>query len=265
MRPGRAGVALAIALALRALAGAPAPLAAQATDSLAEPVLLELRLGQAVARTVPGFRVGDDALLPLLQFFEMAEIRATSDVSGGVHATLQPGNVPLFVDSRAGLAQVASREIAVPPALVSARDGDVYLAASLLGELTGVRFEVSWSDLEAVVVDVRSLPIGERLRREAARAGLRHAVDGIAADRTVAGSRNRWDGFVLDYSWFSPSSDPFAGSSYSVAAGTSVLGGSLEWALRSTGPAREGDVEVDASWLGVWRDSRWLRQLRLGD
>ena len=265
MRTGRAGVALAIALALRALAGAPAPLAAQSSDSLAEPVLLELRLGQAVARTVPGFRVGDDALLPLLQFFEMAEVRATLDTSGGVHATLQPGNVPLLVDSRAGRARVARREIAVPPALVAARDGDVYLAASLLGELTGVRFEVSWSDLEAVVVDVRSLPIGERMRREAARTGLRRAVEGVSADRTVAGSRRRWDGFVLDYSWFSPSSDPFGGSSYSVAAGTSVVGGSLEGAVRSAGPAGSGDVDVDASWLGVWRDNRWLRQLRLGD
>ena len=50
-----------------------------------------------------------------------------------------------------------------------------------------------------------------------------------------------------------------------MAAGTSVLGGSLEGAIRSAGPAGEGDVELDASWLGVWRDNRWVRQLRLGD
>jgi hypothetical protein len=102
MRPTRAGFALALALALRALAGAPA-LAAQDPDSLAEPMLVELRLGQAVARTVPGFRMGRELLLPALQFFEMAEVRAAADSAGRLHATLQPGNVPLLVDTRAGI------------------------------------------------------------------------------------------------------------------------------------------------------------------
>ena len=264
MRPTRAGFALALALALRALAGAPA-LAAQDFDSVAEPMLVELRLGQAVARTVPGFRMGRELLLPALQFFEMAEVRAAADSAGRLHATLQPGNVPLLVDTRAGLARVGAREMAVDPSLVTARDGDVYVAAALLGELAGVRFDVSWPELEAVVLDIHNLPLAERLRREAAREGLRRAVEGMPASRTVAASRTRWDGFVVDYSWFSPSSDPFAGSSYSVAAGTSVLGCSLEGALRSAGPAGEGDVEVDGSWLGVWRNNRWLRQLRIGD
>ncbi len=265
MRPSCAAAALAGALVFGALAGVPAPLAAQGADSLAEPVLLELRLGQALARTVPGFRVGDDVLLPLLQFFEMAEVRSAADTSGRLHATLQPGNIPLLVDTRAGIARVGAREIAIPRGLASSRDGDVYVAASLIGELAGIRFDVSWPDLEAVVVDIHTLPVAERLRRDEARAGLRRAIDGVSADRTVAGPRNRWDGFVVDYSWFSPSSDPIAGSSYSVAAGTSVLGGSLEGALRSAGRAGDGDVEVDASWLGVWRSSRWVKQLRIGD
>lgn len=243
----------------------PAPLAAQTPDSLAEPVLLELRLGQAVTRTVPGFRIGDEFLLPALQFFEMAEVRATADSAGRLHATLQPGDVPLLVDPRAGTARKGARELTFDRGLAAARDGDVYLAASVLGELAGVRFEVSWPELEAVVVDIHALPVAERLRREEAREGLRRAVGGVSADRTVSAPRTRWDGFVLDYSWFSPSSDPFAGSSYSVAAGTNLLGGSLEGGLRSTGPAGDGDVEIDASWLGVWRNNRWVRQLRLGD
>ncbi len=265
MRPSRAALVLTLALVLRGLAGTPAPLAAQTPDSLAEPVLLELRLAEVAARTLPGFRVGREFLLPALQFFEMAEVRAAADTAGRLHATLQPGNVPVLLDSRAGLARVGDREYAIDRSLALARDGDVYVAASVLGELVGVRFDVSWPELEAVVVDIHTLPVAERLRREAARAGLRRATEGMSASRTVAGPRSRWDGFVLDYSWFSPSSDPFAGSSYSVAAGTSVLGGSLEGAIRSAGPAGEGEVELDASWLGVWRDNRWLRQLRLGD
>ena len=42
-------------------------------------------------------------------------------------------------------------------------------------------------------------------------------------------------------------------------------GGSLEILAQSVGPAAAGQVHVDGSWIGVWRDNRWLKQLRLGD
>jgi hypothetical protein len=43
------------------------------------------------------------------------------------------------------------------------------------------------------------------------------------------------------------------------------MGGSLEGRLASSGPPRDGGVRFDASWAGVWRKSRYLTQLRLGD
>lgn len=251
--------------ALAVLAATWSPAQAQTLDTLAEPVLLELRLGQVGLRTVPALRFGDEALLPVLQFFEMAEVRATGDTTGTVHATLQPGDVPVLVSTRDHVARAGRRQLAIPPGMVRFRDGDVFLAASLLGDLAGIRFDVSWPDLEAVVIDVHSLPVAERIRRENARENLLRATDGIAADRTIAGQRNRWDGFVLDYSLLSPSSSPIAGSSYAVAAGADLFGGSLEAGVHSAGPAGEGEVELDASWLGVWRENRWARQLRLGD
>ena len=61
------------------------------------------------------------------------------------------------------------------------------------------------------------------------------------------------------------SADPVAGSGYSLGLGADLLGGSLEVAGQSVGPAADGRVRMDASWTGVWREQRWLKQLRLGD
>ena len=70
---------------------------------------------------------------------------------------------------------------------------------------------------------------------------------------------------MIDYSLLSPSADPLGGSSYAVQAGADVFGGSLELGASSLGRAAAGQVRLDASWLGVWRDQPLLRQLRLGD
>ena len=47
--------------------------------------------------------------------------------------------------------------------------------------------------------------------------------------------------------------------------GADVGGGSLEMLGQSVGPAEQGRVHLDASWTGVWRENRWVKQLRLGD
>src|SRR5688500_16691448 len=113
--------------ALTILAATWSPAEAQTPDTLAEPVLLELRLGQIGARTVPALRLGDEALLPLLQFFEMAEVRATADTTGAVHATLQPGDVPVLVSAREPVARAGRRMLPVRPDQIRFRDGELYL------------------------------------------------------------------------------------------------------------------------------------------
>ena len=260
MRPG-AGSAR--ALALLALLGAArvAPLAAQAAD----PVLLELRLGNAASRTVEAFRAGDRALLPVMQLFEMGEVLSTRDSSGRVHATLQPGNIAIVIDPVAGRARGGRRDVPISATDVVTGPVELWLDATVLGELLRSPIEVSWPELAAVMADPSGLPIAQRLQRESARARLARPAATSLADRRVTSPRGRWDGFVLDYSWFSPSSDPLGGSSYAIAAGADLFGGSLEGALRSAGRAGDGDVELDASWLGVWRDNRYLRQVRIGD
>ena len=70
---------------------------------------------------------------------------------------------------------------------------------------------------------------------------------------------------VLDYSILAPSEDLLGTGAYSAGLGLNLLGGSLEGRLASAGPPRDGAVRADASWTGVWRRSRYVTQLRLGD
>lgn len=253
----------AVVLGLVLAAAAPS-LAAQTPDSL-EASLLDVRLGRVASRMLPALRIGDEALLPLGQFFELAEVRVSLDSAGRLTAVLEPEGITIAAEAGGSHARANERFVAIPAGYVRFRDGDLYLAASVLSALLASEIVVDWAALEATLVDPSRLPVAERDRRARARASLAEREPLSSATRVVTASRGSWDGFVLDYSWFAPSSDLIGGSSYAVAAGADVLGGSLETSVRSTGRAADGDVEVDGSWLGVWRGSRWLQQLRLGD
>ncbi len=246
-----------------ALAVLPRTAAAQVADSASDASLLEMRLGQVASRTLPAFRVGDEALLPLAQFFDLAEVRVSLDSAGRVTAVLEPEGIAIVVDEAS--ARANERFVAVPAGYARFRDGDLFLAASVLAALIESEIVVDWASLEATVIDPSRLPVAERDRRARAREALASRDPAASAARLVAPARRAWDGFVLDYSWFAPSSDLIGGSSYAVAAGADVLGGSLEASVRSNGRAGDGDVDVDGSWLGVWRGNAWLQQVRLGD
>src|SRR5439155_23762087 len=88
---------------------------------------------------------------------------------------------------------------------------------------------------------------------------------GIRSNVTLGLHRPTLYGFVVDYSLFSHSTNPLAGSTYGFGLGADVGGGSLEMLGQSVGPDEQGRVHLDASWTGVWRENRWVKQLRLGD
>ncbi|MGI9042309.1 MAG: hypothetical protein ACR2HK_14615 [Gemmatimonadales bacterium] len=249
---------------LAALAiGAPAPVY---TDSLPEPGLVELRLARIASRTVHAFRIGDRALLPLTQFFELAGIDAALGESGSMAGTLHPGEIPLAVDPHRGIARLGTRTIAIAANEWYREESELYLDAGRLGELLALRVLVDWTDLEVVIPDAETLPIAQQLRREAARAALLRPRERTSVELPlIAADRGRWNGFVLDYSLLTPGADPLGGSSYGVAGGTDAFGGSLELGVSSVGPADSGRARLDASWLGVWRDNPRVTQLRLGD
>ena len=234
-------------------------------DTVPEPVIVELRIGRIAQSTVQGFRVRTEVLLPLSQLLQLVEIRHRLTPEGRLEATMDPGNRRIVIDVRRDTMQFGDRQVRIEPEFRRFEGGELYVGAERLGDLLGLRFGVDWAELTVTVIDPGDLPIARRLRREAARdAYLRH-VEGLKADVTFGRERPRWDGVVVDYSLSSPSVDPIGGSAYTLGLGADVAGGSLEVLGQSVGPASDGQVHVDASWTGVWRDHRWLKQLRLGD
>ena len=234
-------------------------------DTAPEPVVIDLRVGRITGTTVQAYSVRSEVLLPLSQFFQLVEIRHRLTPDGRLEATVDPGNVRLVIDPRSDSMQYGERRVRIEREFIRYESSELYVGSERLGDLLGVMFGVDWSDLTATVIDPSTLPIARRLRREAAReAYLRHP-NGQRADQTLGLQRPTWDGVVVDYSLFSPSSDPLAGSTYGFGLGADIGGGSLEMLAQSVGPAEQGRLHIDGSWTGVWRENRWVKQLRFGD
>ena len=242
---------IALAVALGLLSAPPPRLPIR--DTLPEAVVLELRLGRVALRTVEAYRVADDALIPLSQFFDMAEVRATISPAGRVDGLLQPGNVPLTITLDADVATLGSRHVSVTKGRKLLLHGELYFSAAALGELLDAPMYVDWSDLEVVMRDAGPLPVAQQARRRAARAALLTQAGPANGGPPLIADRRPWDGFVLDYSFLAPSSDPVGGSSYAVQGGADLLGGSLELGASSLGRA---DVLLDARRLRYQRAVR---------
>ena len=227
-------------------------------------IIVELAIGRYVSRTVPAYRSGDEALLPLTQVAELAEIATRPLPAGGLELILQPGAhrvaiEPGSTEIRSGGATV---RLTAMDRVIQA--GDQYLSTRVLSALLKANFTVNWSDLSVALIDADSLPIGRRIVREKAHAAYRAAIEAQTPDLALGTERTRWDGAVLDYSILASSQDVLGGA-YSTGLGLNLMGGSLEATLASAGPARDGNVRFDGSWTGVWRSNPWVSQLRVGD
>lgn len=230
----------------------------------AEAAIVQLQIGRLAARTVPAYRIDGAALIPLGQFLDLAEVRIVRSGPGFLSARL-PQGTDIEVDAALLRASAGSRVVALDSSVLIVEGAELYLATGVLARLLDLEFTADWSNLEVTLRNPDGLPLADRLRREAAQAALLRGGSTLTPDVFIPPDRSRVGGFVLDYSFFSPSDDPLEGSSYTLGAGLDLLGGSLEMGVRSDGPASSGDVRLDASWLGVWRQNTYLRQLRLGD
>jgi hypothetical protein len=248
------------------VAGAAVAAAQQAAPSdTAEPILVELRLGHVASRTVSALRVRTEVLLPLTQVLQLAELRYRLSAAGRVDATVDPGGRRLVIDAGSDTMSYGARRVRLEPEYRTFRDGELYVGAERLGDLLGSPFVVDFSELTVTLADPSGLPVARRLRREAARTALLWPRETVRPDLLLAADHPHWDGLVFDYSLLAPSDDPLAGSGYTAALGADAFGGSLELVASSVGRAADGVVQLAGSWAGVWRDHRWLQQLRLGD
>ena len=75
---------------------------------MVDSVLIELQLGRIASRTVEAFRSGDNALIPLGAFFDLAEVRSSRRPDGTLEAMIQPGNVPFTLDPASRTLRVGS-------------------------------------------------------------------------------------------------------------------------------------------------------------
>ncbi len=237
----------------------------QATDTTAQPVVVELRIGRLAGQTVPAYRVRTEALIPLTQFFQMAEILFRLTPEGRLEAVRDPGRVPLVVDARSDTLVYGRRRLPIAPEFKRFVDGELYVGAERLSDLLGLRISVDWVDLVVTVVDASTLPVGRRVQREAAREAFVRRRSGPDAEAVLGLERTRWGGLVLDYSLFLPSVSPLASGGYSATIGADVFGGSLEAAVASENGIESGRRRLEGSWTGVWRDNPRVTQLALGD
>ena len=226
-------------------------------DTAPEPILVELQVGRLASRTVPALRVRTEVLVPMTQLLELAEIRFRLSPAGRLEARVDPGSRLLVIDERSDSMDYGTRRIRIEREFRVFQDGELFVGAERMGDLLGARIVVDWSDLVVTLVDPADLPIGRRARRDATRAAFLRRGDGVGAELDLGIERHSWDGLVFDYSVFTPSSAPLEGASYAVGLGADAFGGSLE--------LRVANRRLDASWSGVWRDSPWVTQLRVGD
>jgi hypothetical protein len=251
------------------LAALLAPTAAHAQTAIdttrLEPVLLELSVGRYGSRTVPAYRSSGDALLPVLQLAELAELGAAILPDSAIELTLRADRQPVVLDPARWEIRGPDATLELTPADRLVKADDQYLSTRVLSRLLHVTFAVNWSELSVGLLDADSLPVGRRIARERAHALFRRAGLEGGPDLALETERTRWDGMVLDYSVLAPTQDLMGSGAWSAGLGANLLGGSLQGRLASAGPPRDGDVRVDASWTGVWRKSRYVTQLRLGD
>ncbi len=229
-----------------------------------DPVLIELQLGRIASRTVEAFRAGDDALVPLGVFFDLAEIRTSRRADGTVEAVVQPGNVSLVLDPASHLLHLGKEKILLGQDEMVATDRDVFVSTRVLTRALHIDWDVSWPDLQVTVLEPGSLPVARRIRRESLlRAQLLSSSSPEYAGLRLGLERSRLKGLVFDYSVLTPTTGFDAGA-YSTALGLDLLGGALALGLESQNGTRRSP-RTEISWTGIWRDSPWLSQAQIGD
>lgn len=261
MRPG-----LRCALVALALSSTVSPLrASQPQEVDLEEAILEVQFGRLATTTVLALKQDDVALLPLGRLLAIGEVEVTIDSAGVLVATWQPGAVSIRLDPATSLALVDGQPIAYPAGSVVWTGDELYASAAPLDLVFRVQVDVDWTELTAQITNPEVFPLARRLDREARQRAVMDSWNPPPPALTLSESRPPFDGFVADWQALYALENPTGTAAYRIGVGAAVWGGSLQLTSQSAGPLANGGHRVDATYLQVWRDQAWLRQLRLGD
>lgn len=258
----RACVTAALGASLLQAQLAPAAAAASVarTDSL-EAVLIELGVHHAGSFTVPAFRRGDEAWVPVTALLKAGDVAFDRTGAADFRITLASGR-RVLIDAMHSVVRVNGAAVPVAVGTLVVRDDETYAASRALAAWLGIRFEIAWSDLRVTALGGKELPAANRVERAASRfVNPPTAVAPALEGTRLTPSRPLLDGFVLDYGLTVPFNAPFHDPGYTLGGGVTLFGGALDAALASSGSV----TTTQASWTGVWPDNPWLKQLRLGD
>jgi hypothetical protein len=235
-------------------------------DSIPESMLVEVYFGRVTSRTMEVYRIGTQILIPIREFLDQSELRWESKPNGDLEFSLQPGNIRTLVSPTSDTILVGNRKVVIRRASRLQRGDDDFLSLRVIRDVMGVDFLVDYSDLQIYIRNPEVLPIGQRALRDRQLESFRaQSAENAAQGPVMALDRRRIGGAVLDYSFLLPSRGFSEAGSWRFGLGADVLGGSLEAQVYSYSSPSLGDARFNGSWTGVWRQSRYVTQLRLGD
>jgi len=235
-------------------------------DSIPESMLVEVYFGRVTSRTMEVYRIGTQILLPIREFLDQSEIRWEQKPGSELEFYLQPGNVRTLISATSDTILVGNRKVAIRRASRLQRGDDDFLSLRVIHDVMGVDFLVDYSDLQIYIRNPEVLPLGQRAMRDRQLESFRAQSAENAAEGPVIGlDRRRIGGAVLDYSFLLPTSGFAEAGSWQLGLGADVLGGSLEAQVYSYSSPSLGDARFSGAWTGVWRESKYVTQLRLGD
>lgn len=170
LRALRAGLVLAgliLLLALQSGAAAAAPSPAQARNSDANLVLLEVRLGnQVLSDAVTAYESGHDVFLPLGEMARLLTlaIRVTPD-EGRASGYILSEQRSFSLDVAGHAVHVDGKREELDPAQVKQQDGEIYVSSKLLARWLPVDLELDMPNLALRVHPREQLPLQARLAR----------------------------------------------------------------------------------------------------
>jgi hypothetical protein len=232
------------------------PSGGPATDA----ALLEVQLGRLARRILKTYWNGDQLLLPLAAWLDLAEVR--HEVAGSrITGRLQPSRTPFVIDADSGLARLGHQALRLAGGELTTVGGEVYISLNLLSQVFGLSAGLDRENAALLFHNPEGLPIARRLEREASRSIQVGGEHEFTPDMIYRGPEGSLPGLVAAYE-FRASSQPGAASSYDLGLATGLMGGSV--VARAAGTT--GDApKLEGTWSRSWPRQRWLTQLRLGD